>query len=322
MFQWTQNARQRVRRTTGFYVMASRFRAAELEQYVDALQQKGPPMPVNLQHGSSSPMVHIHQPSQQGWQSVAVWGTMVAQFCLVAIIAWKLFGDSGQPVAQQAASAATSKHDAALEAEFLDRVVQELRDTPEGFTDRMRAEFLRSQELEQRLETEQRQHQALLNQLDADRSASKSTITSLEASLAKRDHQIESLKNRLAEAQAEVEARDEQLAAAGLGKKSKGDTEGEKSEEATELAGWKSWWVYLTAGVAGVLAIGCVVAAVSMRRKNEFEEELEQSATSGPSADGADAEARVPRDGRSAGVTRAEIDDADRPVEASRRDHS
>ena len=37
MFQWTGDARHRVRRTGGFFVTASRFRAAELEYYVAEL---------------------------------------------------------------------------------------------------------------------------------------------------------------------------------------------------------------------------------------------------------------------------------------------
>src|SRR5205823_6671169 len=42
MFQWTGNPRQRVRRTGGFFVTASRFRAAELEHYVAELSSNMP----------------------------------------------------------------------------------------------------------------------------------------------------------------------------------------------------------------------------------------------------------------------------------------
>ena len=42
MFQWTGDARHRVRRTGGFFVTASRFRAAELEYYVAELSSTMP----------------------------------------------------------------------------------------------------------------------------------------------------------------------------------------------------------------------------------------------------------------------------------------
>jgi hypothetical protein len=297
--------------------MASRFRAAEIDQYVDALQQKGPPMPANLPHGSPAPVVHLHQP-QGPWQAVAVWGTLVAQFCLLAIIAWKMIGaDSPPTVAQQPSAAAARKRDAAVEAEFLDRVVQQLRDTPEGFTDRMRAEFLRARELEQRLTTEQRQHQALLNEMDADRDAAKGTIKSLESQLAKRDHQVELLQNRLADAQAEVEQRDEQLAAAGLGKKKAKDADSANEKETAQTAAWRTPWVFVTAGIAGLLALACVVAAVSWRRKGDLEDELERSAQPPMSSDLAAGDHAAP-DRRGATFSRSEIDSPDEPAETSR----
>jgi proteasome lid subunit RPN8/RPN11 len=94
MFQWTGDPRHRVRRTGGFFVTASRFRAAELEHYVAELSGE---MPVTTSQRAGSgaypaPVVHLHQP-QTGpppWQAPAVIGMLTLQFCLLALIAWRM----------------------------------------------------------------------------------------------------------------------------------------------------------------------------------------------------------------------------------------
>lgn len=94
MFQWTGDASQRVRRTSGFFVTASRFRAEELEYYVAELSGT---MPATTTQRSASgsygaPVVHLHQPQsapQPPWQAAAILGGLALQFLLVALIAWK-----------------------------------------------------------------------------------------------------------------------------------------------------------------------------------------------------------------------------------------
>ncbi|HMC11587.1 MAG TPA: Mov34/MPN/PAD-1 family protein, partial [Pirellulaceae bacterium] len=107
MFQWTGDERHRVRRTGGFFVTASRFRAAELEYYLAELSSAMPATSTTRPAAGPypAPVVHLHQPHdpQPPWQWIAIAGGLALQFLLVALIAWKTlvpleggdkFGDS------------------------------------------------------------------------------------------------------------------------------------------------------------------------------------------------------------------------------------
>ena len=143
MFQWTGDAHQRVRRTGGFFVTASRFRAAELEYYVAELSETMPATSMRTSAGShgGAPVVHLHQPPQPqppAWQAPAVVGMLSLQFCLLALIAWKMVDPrigafatgSRDPAELTEAADARAKADAALEkakyrTEVLDGISQE-----------------------------------------------------------------------------------------------------------------------------------------------------------------------------------------------------
>ncbi len=92
MFQWTGDPRHRVRRTGGFFVTASRFRATELEHTVGELSGN---MPVTTtSRGAAAghaPVIHLHQPQtpQPPWQGLAITGALALQLALVGLIAWK-----------------------------------------------------------------------------------------------------------------------------------------------------------------------------------------------------------------------------------------
>src|SRR5262249_54322270 len=100
MFQWSGDERQRVRRTGGFFVTTSRFRATELEYFVAELSQ---PMPATTSLRSpagspSAPVVHLHQPNspEPKWQAIAAAGALGLQFLLLALIAWKTLVPPGR----------------------------------------------------------------------------------------------------------------------------------------------------------------------------------------------------------------------------------
>jgi proteasome lid subunit RPN8/RPN11 len=161
MFQWTGDPRQRVRRTGGFFVTASRFRAAELEDYVGELSGAMPATTTRAASGSyPAPVVHLHQPqdSQPPWQPIAVLGMLALQFLLVAVIAWKVLtppvgsGSGGE----DRAAAVFEKLDKSLESrrlaelaaerskakgELLDQVVRELKSTDDNFVSRLQERY-------------------------------------------------------------------------------------------------------------------------------------------------------------------------------------
>jgi len=103
MFQWTGDPRQRCRRTGGFYLIASRFRQAELESYVAQLEGKVPDMPAQYSpSGYGAPVINVQQPrdKEPQWQGMAVLGMLSLQFALLVLLAWKLLIPAAPPEAK------------------------------------------------------------------------------------------------------------------------------------------------------------------------------------------------------------------------------
>lgn len=163
MFQWTGDARHRVRRTGGFFVTASRFRAAELEYYVAELSSTMPATtPMRSPAGSASaPVVHLHQPRdpQPPWQGIALAGALALQFLLVALIAWRTLTPAGGTGDDSKIVAALEKLDSSLGSlearrraelaeerakarlEFLDDVSRELKGADERTISRLQQRY-------------------------------------------------------------------------------------------------------------------------------------------------------------------------------------
>ncbi|HUE74217.1 MAG TPA: hypothetical protein VMP01_25275 [Pirellulaceae bacterium] len=186
-FQWTGDARHRKKRVGGFYVIASRFRELELTQYVEQLEGKGLAMPAMNPSGYPSPIIHIPQPQQPAWQPLAVLGMLALQFCFLALIAWKLIAPDSGGASETAALAAKiddylEKRDAELREEtqerVLDRVLSELKGTPEGTAARiaedeailahLREELPRINAYEQQLESTITEQQRTTKDLTAE----------------------------------------------------------------------------------------------------------------------------------------------------------
>lgn len=99
MFQWTGNPSERVRRTGGFYLTASRFRKAELDWYVMQLEGN---VSMNTSSGFGgypgpmpAPVVNISD-GRNGWQGTAILGMLCFQFLFLALIGWKQFFDPAE----------------------------------------------------------------------------------------------------------------------------------------------------------------------------------------------------------------------------------
>jgi proteasome lid subunit RPN8/RPN11 len=166
MFQWTGDPRQRVRRTGGFFVTASRFRAAELEHYVAELRGEMPATTRTPAGTHGSPVVHLHQPAPAPpppWQAPAIAGMLALQFCLLALIAWKMIEPGSLTTSDEDRIAAAlealderlaEKSDLALReerlamrAELLDEISGTLKGTPSGSVQDIERKYDRSQEL-------------------------------------------------------------------------------------------------------------------------------------------------------------------------------
>lgn len=164
-FQWTGRVGEKPKRTGGFYVMASRFRAAELEQTVQMLEGKIT-MPTYTGGAGGSPIINVQAPAQPpkpAWESTGMFGMLALQFALVALIAWKLIGPADSATRSGDTLTKVEKSLAALEEregaaqqralherdlKIFDRVLQEVRETPAGFASRYQEEIKKGEDLE------------------------------------------------------------------------------------------------------------------------------------------------------------------------------
>ncbi len=86
-FQWVRQEDDAVRRTDGFYVVASRFREAELAAFAQQLEgRKNMTTPV----GGPPHPAHFPPPPPDHWRSVAMMGMLATQFLLLFLIAWRM----------------------------------------------------------------------------------------------------------------------------------------------------------------------------------------------------------------------------------------
>jgi proteasome lid subunit RPN8/RPN11 len=256
MFQWTDNPGQRVRRTGGFFVTASRFRAAELENYVTELSGAMPATSMRSTTGASSaPVVHLHQPqhAEPPWQAPAILGVLVIQFLLVALIGWRVLvpAAGARSPQEEKIAAALTKLDSTIgsvearrqadlarertraQAELLDQVVRELKGTDAGFVTSLQDRYDQSQKLTEdvaardarirELAAQGEEHRSRLQALEARSKADEERLrTQLASVTIKNDRLLEDLEKSKAElrsmrAKLEPESADDK-AAAGSGR--------------------------------------------------------------------------------------------------------
>ena len=214
MFQWTGDPRHRVRRTGGFFVTASRFRAADLEYTVGELCGA---MPVTTtSRGSAAaghaPVIHLHQPQspQPPWQGIAIAGALALQLALVGLIAWKTLvpppadakhedkivaaiekfaGDSF--AAQQAAQSA--KERSRGQAEILDQVVSALRSGESGAVSKALSQHDQAQRLSADVEARDGQIHSLQVKMEELRRSFQTQKAKADADLLKQGEEIANL---------------------------------------------------------------------------------------------------------------------------------
>ncbi len=145
LFQWTGDAAERIRRTGGFYVTASRFRQDELAQFAAQLEGKFDMVQDPRFRGASPPAPVVNISGEQpAWQSMAILGMLAIQACLVAVIAARLLWPPEtsseelrqmaalQQSIEQLAATRTAAADSRAQVEVLDRFLSAQHGTPEG----------------------------------------------------------------------------------------------------------------------------------------------------------------------------------------------
>lgn len=150
-FQWSSDPRDRCKRQKGFYVIASRYRAVELEAAVASLQKDGF-MPVeNRLSGyaaNGAPIINVTQPPASSQQNLPLWVMMTVQMCLLALLVWKLAVPSASTeseaelakIAKQLEQIAQREDDARTNravVKVLDSVLNETQGLAPGTIERM-----------------------------------------------------------------------------------------------------------------------------------------------------------------------------------------
>jgi proteasome lid subunit RPN8/RPN11 len=276
MFQWTDDPRHRVRRTGGFFVTASRFRAAELEHYVAELCSAMPLAPTTRASAGSypAPVVHLHQPRspEPPWQGIAIASGLALQFVLMAMIAWKVLtpATAERPTdtkivdtldklnASLGALETRRKADLAearakARSEFLDEAFRELKGADEGAISRLQSRFDQTARLSEDLAA----RDAEIRELRFFVEDARGKISELEAA-GQRDEKrlsgrIDDLKHENAGLQADLKKKNEELASLRPKKSIDKTAAGETDKSHSSI--W--WWT-----AAGALTAVLLVAGV------------------------------------------------------------
>jgi len=282
-FQWTGNAEQRVRRTDGFYLVASRFRQYELDEYVTYLEGKvAMSSDPRFRGVPSGPAPIINVGGQPPWQTVAVLGMLTMQFCFLLLIAMRMLSP-----AEPAADSRSSQDIAALQAsierlgevnrreseidaklEVLDRVVGQWDGTPDRMLRSLSEKTSETKELREGL----RAHEALERELDGNVAALNSQLEDAqgrERSLAK---EIAIFKAKSRDDQAKVTELESRLAAF----EKPMETAATTSDDARESQWYRDWkWI---AGIATTVVVALAVAAFAIP-KRDIEKQIESEET-------------------------------------------
>lgn len=261
MFQWTTAPRRstwesatrlQTQRTGGFYLIASRFRQVELENYVAQLEGKVSDMPALYSpSGYGAPVINVQQPrdKEPQWQGIAVLGMLSLQFALLALLAWKMLvpaappesknEDIGKLVKRIDDWADIKEYEAREQArqQTYSRIMTELKGTPPDYADRIEKE---AQELEY-LRGQQPRVQALEKELKATLEEANEQNKHLAAKLEKQEERYAAL------------FKDYDKQAAKLKELTKKDPE--KSKEGDpEKQDYTIWWVI--GGTAVAITLG------------------------------------------------------------------
>ncbi len=248
-FQWTGDPTERVRRTGGFYLTASRFRHDEVHWFAAQLggdvSMANPRFAASASHAPyPAPVVNLQQQPQPHWLVVAVSGMLTVQLLFLVLVAWKLLTPAETPAVPPPDNSVVAQREA------LQRVVAQLQLGPDGIVKSLEQAQLRN------------------DQLEMDKSGLASRIRELESLRRKDSNELDKLNNQIASLQSEnsksADRETQQLAdikvlkdrLAALG----------EDVDVTTTPWWKDWRWILTGLVAVVLAVVAIAIAVTLRQ--------------------------------------------------------
>lgn len=288
-FQWTGDPKQRVRRTGGFYLIASRFREQELIFHAAQLEGKFA-MPSDSRYGGiasppgmyGAPIVNVSSDRGNSWQPIAMLGLVSVQFLFLMLVAWKLFFPTGLAKAPEKADPeiaaikeglddlrATNRASARADAQMavIDRVVRELKGTPEEFVKTLEE----TQADNDQLKATVRAQMAQERELNSKNTRLEVAVSDAKLKQKELDLEIESLQKDLKSLKGKYD--DQKTKIADL-KKELAEYRPDK-EQAEGIAGWFSGWNLVWIGIiaAVVLLVAGGGVAVAYYRPAEDDEE-------------------------------------------------
>jgi proteasome lid subunit RPN8/RPN11 len=212
-FQWTPGESRQTHRTDGFYLMASRFRAAELEDYAAYLEAKMT-MTQDQRRAlqSNIPSVFNVVPQASLPQTIAVLGMLSLQFCFLMLLSWRLLLPAGGGLEERSDAVAIKasidrmaegrQREADIDAKLqvLDMVVRQGSNAPEGVLKSLSQERALTEELRASL----RGQQSLARELEG-------KATELAGSLADANRRHERNQSEIAELELKVVALSKRL---------------------------------------------------------------------------------------------------------------
>ena len=266
-FQWTGDSEQRVRRTGGFYLVSSRFRQYELQEFATYLEGRfDMSADPRFRGGYGAPVVHVDG-TQANWQTVAVLGMLAMQFCFLMLIAWRLMLGSDDPASTDGPQQAAVEHDtqarlaqaiqheaiADAKTRALDAIVSRWNGTPQNLISSLAEQKSQVEQLQGNV----RAQQALERQLRAEMRTTQMKLTVAEEQRQLMAGKIESLET----ANKKLKGANKQQKQQALG----------KDQEALTPWNWNSlpWgWIAIGAGL-GALAGGGMVASIIKQKNDE-----------------------------------------------------
>jgi len=270
-FQWTAKPEERIRRTSGFYLMSSRFRQSEVEYYAAQLEGElampkdqlsarfpAPPGPY------TPPVINIAEPHRR-WQDVAVLAILTMQFMLLVLIAWRLLSppSTGTTTAQSLAVADFEREAVQLqnERELLDHIWSHIDEAPNGLL----AELKESRQNVERLKTTSSDLFKQIRQLREINQDSQKQQQELKATITNLRAEKDILRTRNLDQSEQIEKLQASLPQPEKKASETGEEETDDlAEEGSLAAGWDMTYFAVGAAIVFVVALGMTVI---LRRK-------------------------------------------------------
>ncbi|MEQ8786042.1 MAG: Mov34/MPN/PAD-1 family protein [Pirellulaceae bacterium] len=290
MFQWTGDNRERIRRTGGFYLTASRFRRQELEFFVAQLEGKFTMTTSDprfaaypMQAPSPAPVINIAEP-RNTWQAPAIAGMLTVQLLVLVLLAWKLLApgaalaeEDEKPKKEPTVAEQIDELERTLTRRLDDQALSQSRhDAQERLLKALIAEMHGDQgKIVNDYEVQQQTLDRLTSNLEGQRALVdelKTTKNTLTAELEKTKNNYVALDTRLKTANKAKEEtakkRDEYKAQADNRAKQIEELEKQVSGE-VPAPGTTRFWIYIGLAVVGGAALGAVAVVVASRRPLE-----------------------------------------------------